>query len=214
MHRQSESDCPPPATVAALVDGTLTAPQREALTAHVADCDRCVAEVAALVRLQRESVPAVPGALRLRASRPPRSQWRVAAAIAAMICVSVGGWWLRSTPDEPAALPVSGADDVVRAPDATAHLPLINQPAPQGRLLQNAVIFSWQRVQGALTYRVRVMRDDGQLLTEAETDATVFRVEDAAALPASVPLYVTVTAMLPDGRTVRAPAVPFSIVRE
>ena len=58
------------------------------------------------------------------------------------------------------------------------------------------------------------MRDDGQLVWEGETSATTIRLRDPAPLPLGVPLYIAVTAVLPDGRTTRAPAVPFTILQE
>jgi hypothetical protein len=55
------------------------------------------------------------------------------------------------------------------------------------------------------------MKDDGQLIWEHETPGTTALVPEATPLPAGVPLYISVTAVLPDGKTSRAPAVKFEV---
>jgi hypothetical protein len=213
MRLHSHTGCPTPATLAAVADGSLPPPERDAAAAHIADCERCLVEVAAIVRLGRAEPPPVPALLRDRVSRRPRASWQAAAAVAATLVVGVGGWWLSPSGErQRQAVPV--ADDAVRSQGAGPELPLITHPQPQGRLSPRDVTFTWQPVAVSLSYRIRVMRDDGQLLWEGESTGTTMRLTDAAALPSAVPLYVAVTALMPDGRTTRAPAVPFTILRE
>jgi hypothetical protein len=214
MRLHSHSRCPTPATLAAVADGSLPPSERDTATAHIADCERCLGELAAIVRLGRAPDLPLPASLRKRVSRRPRAAWQTAAAVAATVMIGFGGWWLSpaGTPQRQPALPV--AEEAVRSRDGRSEVPLVIHPAPQGRLSVRQVTFSWQPVAAALTYRLRVMRDDGQLVWEGESIATTMRLTDTAALPAAVPLYVAVTAVLPDGRTARAPAVPFTILRE
>lgn len=214
MHLHSTSGCLPPATLAAVADGSLPPSEREAATAHIADCERCLGELAAIVRLGRAPDLPLPASLRERVSRRPQAAWQTAAAVAATVVFAVGGWWLSPAgePQRQPAIPV--ADEAVRARSGASDVPSVIHPEPNGRLSGQAVTFSWQPVAAALTYRLRVMRDDGQLVWEGESSATTMRVTDATALPAAVPLYVAVTAVLPDGKTARAPAVPFTILRE
>jgi putative zinc finger protein len=47
---RSAGACLEPETLAAWMDGTLTAPEREAAEAHAADCDRCLSVLAAVAR--------------------------------------------------------------------------------------------------------------------------------------------------------------------
>jgi hypothetical protein len=51
-HQQAPNHCPDAETLAALADDTLTAPARREVEAHVADCDRCQALTAAMVRAE------------------------------------------------------------------------------------------------------------------------------------------------------------------
>jgi hypothetical protein len=146
-------------------------------------------------------------------SRRPRAAWQTAAAVAATLVIGVGGWWLSPAGDRQGQ-PAAVAEDAVRSRSAGPELPLVTHPEPQARLSGRDVVFTWRPVAASLTYRLRVMRDDGQLVWEGETTATRMRLTDATALPAAVPLYVAVTALLPDGRTTRAPAVPFTVLRE
>lgn len=213
MPLHSYPGCPTPATLAAIADGSLPPPERDAAAAHIADCERCLVEVAAIVRLGRAEPSPLPAVLRDRVSRRPRASWQTAAAVAATLVVGVGGWWLGTAGDrQRPAIPAT--DDAVRSQSAGPALPLVTQPQPQARLSRRDLTFTWQPVIASLSYRVRVMRDDGQLLWEGESTGTTMRMADAAALPTAVPLYVAVTALLPDGRTTRAPAVPFTILRE
>lgn len=214
MRLHSHAGCPTPATLAAFADGSLPPPEREAASAHIADCERCLAELGAIVRLGRAPDLPLPASLRARVSRRPRATWQTAAAVAATLVVAVGGWWLSpaGNPQPQPALP--GAGEAVRSRTGGSEVPLVIHPAAHGRLSRQQVTFSWEPVAAALTYRVRVMRDDGQLVWEGDTTTATLRLTDATALPAEVPLYVAVAAVLPDGRTTRAPAVPFTILRD
>ena len=213
MRLHSDSGCPAPATLAAVADGSLPTAEREAVSAHIADCERCLGELAAIVRLGRDQDRPLPASLRARVARPPRPTWQTAAAVAATFVLSVSGWWLMSPSGQPSQPPEVRVDDVVRSGASGAEVPLVTHPPANGQLSADAVSFSWRPVASALTYRLRVMRDDGQLVWEGETSTTTARL-GGASLPQALPLYIAVTAVLPDGRTARAPAVPFSVARE
>jgi hypothetical protein len=217
--------CPDPALVAALADGALDAEAREPVVQHVASCEPCLDDLGALVRLARDSGPAVPARL-LEAARqivrgggasvshPPRTpSWRPVLAVAATVMLSVGAWYYvqRNAFFSPATSS-SISDDPVRSSQPVAQVPLVVRPPDRGRLQPGAIDLEWRPTAAAIAYRVRVMRDDGQLLWERETAATTIEIPEAASLPTAVPLYVAVTAVLPDGKTTRAPAVRFEIV--
>ena len=211
--------CPDEATLAALSDGTLAAGHRALIAEHVATCDRCLAQVGALVRLDRTVVPIVPAALRERArvasmAGPGASGWRAGMAVAAAACLSLGGWFYaqRSPIELPASQPQ--AVEQVRSRGVEAPTPNVLSPSSEGQIANGPLDIAWQPTANALAYRVRVMRDDGSVLWEGEAAGTSTVVGATAGLPRGTPLYVTVTALLPDGKTARSPAVRFQISPE
>ena len=214
MRLHSDSGCPTPATIAAVADGRLAPAERDDVTAHIADCERCLGELAAVVRLGRATDLSLPATLRARVLQPRRPGWQAAAAVAATLVLGVGGWWLVSPVNRPHEAATTTSDEAVRSQSSGPEVPTVTYPAPHGRLPRHSTSFSWRPVSASLTYRLRVMRDDGQLVWQGESAATTMRVPETASLPVAVPLYVAVTAVLPDGRTARAPAVPFVILQE
>lgn len=209
--------CPDEAELAALADGALPDDVRAGLAAHVASCGKCLDELGALVRLGRADTPIVPATLRTRVTPPGgqhRTHWRAGLAVAATVCLSLGGWFYaqRST-SIPSALPID-AGDQVRSRGASASTPNVLFPSAGQRVIARPFEVRWQPAANAIGYRVRVMRDEGTLLWEAESPLTAIQVSHAADLPVNAPLYVSVTALLPDGKTARSPSVRFELAPE
>jgi tetratricopeptide (TPR) repeat protein len=85
-------ECLSPEGVAAFVSGTLSAAERSAAEAHLADCDRCAAEVGSVLSVPDAGVPPTkPLLVSLH-----RSHWARAAALvlvgAALLLLGVGLW--------------------------------------------------------------------------------------------------------------------------
>lgn len=205
--------------LAALADGTLGADARPQVAGHVGSCQPCLDQVGALVRLNRVEAPALPSALRDRAvhlgtAAPARStQWRAGLAVAAMLGLSLGGWFYAQRPATEFSQDTSEGTEQVRSRGATAPTPAVVRPSIDQRVAAGPVDVQWQPTASAIGYRVRVMRDDGTLVWEGDTAASGVLVP-AAALPSATPLYVTVTALMPDGKTARSASVRFEIARE
>lgn len=204
------STCPDPAELAGFADGRLDPTTRARVAGHVSACDRCLADVGAIVRLERTEPARVPLHLKARASalRRPLARWHLAAA-AAVVLLSAGTWLISER--WPAIAPEPNGGEVVRSRPPSGRDPLLVTPAPDQRMPISAIAFEWRPVDQAIRYRVRVIRDDGQLVWEAETGTTRLEPESADAWPVGNPLYVTVTAVLPDARTARAPATRFTV---
>ena len=216
MSTPFETACPGSAALAALADGTLGEPSRTPVVAHVAGCEECLDTVEMLVRMDGGGVPVLPADLKAAAlaivPRPSvQRRWRPVLAAAATVILGVGGWYYV----QQRALVVPGphaiAEDRVRNAQSDSQLPHVVRPAAGQRVRGNALSIEWRQTSAALAYRVRVMRDDGQLLWERETPETTTVIPQGVSLPSGVPLYVTVTAVLPDGKTTRAPAVRFEL---
>lgn len=214
-------NCPSVTVLAGLADGTLEPAMRAAVESHVADCDPCVERLGALVRLARTHPPEVPAELRARVElpalvpeSPPARSSRPALALAAAACLSLGGWFLvhQFSPGTP--IPPSVQDDVVRGAGTHGGTPVVRRPGAGERLAGGPVRIEWQPADSAIAYTVRVVRDDGGLLWEHQAGGTTTIVPESVALPTEVPLYLSLTALLPDGRTSRAPSVRFEIAQE
>ena len=210
--------CPDDAALAALSDGTLAADQRAPIVEHIATCDRCLAQVGALVRLDRTAPPVVPAALRDRVTATGVTRqatgWRAGLAVAATVCLSLGGWfYAQRTPIE-APIPVPEAVDQVRSRGTTSPTPHVLRPSADVQVAHGPLDIAWEPTANALAYRVRVMRDDGSVLWDGDATGTSTVVGASAGLPRGTPLYVAITALLPDGKTARSPAVRFQISSE
>ena len=103
--RQEPADCPDAETLAALADDTLPAGARREVEGHIADCDRCQALTAAMVRAEPSSgTRADVAADEVQAWRRRAFNWLVPAAAAA---TAVALWVLvpgqrTPLPEEPA----------------------------------------------------------------------------------------------------------------
>jgi hypothetical protein len=205
--------------LAAFSDGTLPDEARAHIGAHVASCDRCLDQVGALVRLDREAIPEVPGALLDRATTPavaPRPHiagWRTGLAVAATLGLSLGGWFYAQRGAEVPSPAPADTNDQVRGQVGTVT-PTIVHPAADQRVARGALDVAWQPTVNAIAYRLRVTRDDGTVVWEGETPATTIRIAESAGLPARTPLYVSVAALMPDGRTTRSSSVRFEMAAQ
>ena len=131
--------------------------------------------------------------------------------MAATVMLGLGGWYYAQRSAFPTGVSPTITDDRVRSVQTDMQVPRLRRPLAGARVPEGPVQVEWHATASAIAYRVHVMRDDGQLLWERETRATMAEVPETAALPTAVPLYVAVTAVLPDGKTTRAPAVKFEI---
>jgi len=98
--------CPDAETLAAFLDGRLTASERAHVLEHVADCDACgfvVAEIAQAAAAAPEDVEPIPAPVWWKSRRVIWSASAAAAfATAAMLLLAVGGGFQRSSSDSAA----------------------------------------------------------------------------------------------------------------
>ena len=113
--------CLPADTVAAWMDGTLTAVERAAAEAHAADCERCLALVAAVVRTTPATAPA------LCWWRPVRFLVPLTTAAAALVVWMV----IRAPGPGPIVIPSSGDRPVDAAASSPASRPVESAPAAE-----------------------------------------------------------------------------------
>ena len=122
MRRMDEA-CLEPETIAAWMDGTLTAHEREAAEAHAAECDRCLSVLAAVARTSPP--PSV--------AESPRwfpMRWALPLATAA---VAITAWVLVPGSQAPSPAPPPVAQERAAsspAPPASDQVKPAEQPAP------------------------------------------------------------------------------------
>jgi anti-sigma factor RsiW len=174
-----------PHEVTGYLEGTVAPAERARLEAHLADCEDCAAELAAVSRLRRPA--------------RPMNRLAVAVLAAAAIAIIVVGRTLdRRAGDEG---PRERGDSVAQT---------VNVIAPaEGAVLRSPPAFVWSKVQGAATYRVSVTRPDGDSVWAVSLRDTVARAPDAALTAGTY--YWFVDALLSDGRSMAGKAREFRI---
>ena len=162
-----------PTEVAGYVGGTISGDARRRVERHLADCEACAEEVAAIARLARPSAA-------------PR--WLPYAAVAAVLAgvvllVPRGG-------------PPAGGDTLRDGgpPDAIA----VVAPA-DGAVLPAPPTLVWRPVPRATTYRVMVTGSDGDSLWAAHTSDTAIMLPETVSADSGVTRHWYVDALLADG---------------
>jgi hypothetical protein len=208
--------CPDETRLAAFVEQRLAAPERARLEAHIADCDYCLGQVGALERLQDAVLPDdVPPRIlvvarelvagRARAAKP---WWYWGSAAAATACLAIA---ITFEVWQPQAGLIAHPQTVRGTADQSTAIPELLLPRESAMVPRAALEFRWNRVERTLFYEVRVVTADGDLIWEARADHAEARVPPNVLLVNGERYYVSVSAWLPDGKTVKAPPVGFQV---
>jgi len=220
--------CPKDEIIAGYAEGGLAPAARQRAERHLAGCAFCRQQVAALVVLSGQDVPEVSPelfsrAMRLAEDAAPRvaaTRWVIAAA--AMACLTLAVLPLvrpgampvprpqapvstSATPSE--ALPAE--KDSVRTSNAAGALPIVVYPNEGAKLAAQDLEFRWSGTPGGLNYGVAVLSTDGDVKWRQDTQETRLRVPARQLAPGKY--YVSVSANLADGKTVRSSPVAFEI---
>jgi hypothetical protein len=228
--------CPPDDAVASYVDGTLLRNRKGVVEAHLARCERCRKVVADIIKDQREiDLPTPPSALAYKTIAAATTNgiakrwvWIPAGAVAtlAVMLLVVSGTLRHSrepmlpsshTPSAPIiaklmleGTPIKPVPDVVRKITVADRLPSIILPQPGSVVASARLNFIWKQIPQARSYRVRVVKSDGDLVWEGETE------ESRLALPSNFRLkngsyFVWITSYFANGRTIKSSPVSFSV---
>ncbi len=210
--------CPDEALLATWVEGGLKGVRREQVEGHVADCAFCLGQVGFLSRAGKLGPPpAVPTHFlalaqgqRPRLLRHLRPATLVAAAASLVLALAVVLPRGRMGPDLDSAAAPSG-DRIVRNGRGATSEPRIVHPS-EGMVLPRAGLeLRWGAVSDALFYSAQLLDSKGDVVWEGRTE------RPRLTLPADVPLapgqtyFAWVFAHLPNGASVRSPAVGFRV---
>lgn len=216
--RFRSSGCADPATLAAFVDQGLREADQAAVKNHVLRCDSCFEAVTQLLSLKGQPIPELPvylsrHALRVGTGQPGRTGfggWRRAGAVAALaasLLFGVGLWVTRSSVGE---VPGQNREEsTLRGGDAETEYLLLVFPAKDARLVPGQVRFAWEAVRGAVAYEVRLVDESGTPVWRTRVAAGT-AVHPEAELPAG-DYFVSVRALLADGRSVTSEFIRFSV---
>jgi hypothetical protein len=164
-----------PAEVADYVGRTISGDGRRRVERHLADCETCTEEVAAIARLARPT------------ASPRWMPYAAAAAVLAGLLV----FWPRGGSRVP--------DDTLRDGGSSVAITVV-EPA-DGAVVAGSATLVWRAVPRALAYRVLVTRSDGDSLWAVHTSDTVVNIPEMAG-EGSVTRHWYVDALLADGSSV------------
>ena len=228
--------CPGDHTISAYTDGVLGTYKRRWVEFHLASCQRCRVLVADVLKAERDTdLPSPPSYLVRKAissiePRPVSSRWVWApvGALAGIAILAVLTVLFRkpeplvvlspSTPSaplvaksEPVRTPRTPLRDVVRKPSIPELLPTILVPKPGSVMSSDRLQFKWRPISQSRNYEVKVVKSDGDLVWQGQTDKSALHVPDLALENGSY--FVWITAYLEDGRTAKSKPVRFLVKR-
>jgi Putative zinc-finger len=229
--------CPGDYTIAAYADGGLDRITKAWVEFHLSNCLRCRLLVADVVKEQRESdLPVPPVQLvqkamelveRRRVTR--RWVWVRAGALAGIALLAIVTLVLRKSqqlvvipPSAPAAplvaksepppIPHTRVKNVVRKPATPELLPTILSPQTDSIMQSDELQFRWKPIPESHNYEVRVVRSDGDVVWEGQTDKSALQVPTEVVLE-NGSYFIWITAHLENGRTAKSAPVRFLVKR-
>jgi hypothetical protein len=212
--------CPDEIRLAAYADGNLPADDQEKLSKHLADCEYCLGQVAALVKLADMAPGAVSEDLVARAVNVvPRGapagksqvwRWAAAATATAALVLVISPMLREPVVTQPVPEPKAEPRAIRQAPSATSR-PIIEFPAEAQTVTMPDLEFRWSGMDGALFYEVSVVTFEGDVVWQGQADSTHARLPATVVLAPGRRYYVSVSALLAQSKTVKSSSVGFDL---
>lgn len=229
--------CPSDHTIAAYTDSVVGQHKRFWIEFHLARCQRCRLVVADTIKAQRQSDPPFPPAHLIAEARglfgqrrlPWRWIWAPAGALAGLASLATLAVIFRtpepltilSPPVPPAPIiakselaPIlrSPTHDIVRGRRTGELLPILLSPHHDSIIQSERLQFRWKPIPHSRTYEVRIVKADGDLVWEGETEESALQVPSDVAVK-NGSYFVWITAFLENGRVAKSAPVQFQIKR-
>ncbi|MFN7997032.1 MAG: hypothetical protein U0Q18_25690 [Bryobacteraceae bacterium] len=110
----------------------------------------------------------------------------------------------------PSSTPTPNTETMRQGP-AGPSSPQLILPREGSTMPQGSIEFRWTPAAGALFYEIRVMNADGDMVWEARAEGADTQIPATTRLSAGRKYYASVTAALPDGKSLKSSLVGFEI---
>lgn len=208
--REAPANCLEPRRIAAYHDAQLGQIDRASVERHLARCDRCLGQLAALSRaseVPEEEFP-VPDTLTARAqalvaspaASARKAHWRMAVPLAAAAMLLLAINLVGEFPPTSRVGPEDIDSRQTRNNDRSLLQPRLLAPAEGSAVMPSAQVFHWTEVPGTLFYDVRLVSLDGDLLLRERVAGTRWVIPDNLSLEPGEEYFVRVDAYLNDAK--------------
>jgi hypothetical protein len=211
--------CPDEHHIAGYVDGGLDEAARAQLELHLADCSGCLALVGLLCRereadaVQPVPVQDVPRA-RARVVKEPQRWWRLApqwAAAAALVLAVPLLLQLGRNPDRGSEGQGRPDPAVTRTLASTGPELQVLSPGAGTAMDARRLSFRWTEVSGTPYYDVRIVTDDGDVVTQQRLAGTTWSPPAQLKLRPGAEYFVHIDAYPSGDKAVSSGHVPFRV---
>jgi len=213
---QRLSDCPDDYQLASYMDGGLSEADHSSFENHTADCDYCIERIGILGRA-RESEETINVSKQNVGQSGIRSTWQAAPrwAVAALVVLAVGFLVIRQSPDliPPAEIDFTNAEIATeRFVQQVSPFPEILSPLEDSLVDPHNFVFKWRSVPDSLFYDIRIVSDDGALISRERVWATQWQLPADMGLQAGAEYFVRVDAYVSEGKAVSSEHTLFKVV--
>lgn len=205
---ERQPDCPDDYQLASYIEGGLSERVHHSFEAHVADCPFCIERIGILGRASESaSTIAMPEQVRAETDRRPRWQHAPRWASAALLVITVGFMANLQSPNEMESAPTA-TERYVRQ---VSPFPEILSPLEGSAVDPGNLVFKWKDVPGSLFYDIRIVSDDGALITRQRVWDTQWLLPAETQLQAGSEYFVRVDAFVSEGKAVSSEHTVFKV---
>jgi len=212
---EPQPDCPDDYQLASYLEGGLSERDHLHFETHLADCTYCIERVGALGRAGESGSPYdEPVQIHAHADKFQSLRRATRWATAALVVVAIGFISSRMIPDR-----ASSAPDELRSPKAVSErsikpvspFPEILFPQEGSLVDPRSLVFRWKEVPGSLFYDIRIVSDDGALISRQRVWDTQWSLPAETQLQTGDEYFVRVDAYVSEGKAVSSEHIVFSV---
>ena len=205
---ERQPGCPDDYQLASYIEGGLSERDHGSFEAHMADCPFCIERIGILGRARESaSIFTMPEQIPTDPDIRPRWQHASRWASAALLVIAVGFTANLQSPNE-----------LKNPPDATERYvrqvslsPEILSPLESSAVDPNNLVFKWKDVPGSLFYDIRIVSDDGALITRQRVWGTQWLLPIETQLQTGSEYFVRVDAFVSEGKAVSSEHIVFKV---
>ncbi len=216
--------CPDEKKIALYMDGDLQELELETMIRHIVDCNHCIDVIASMARARSQDLSEPDDLTMAKAYRMSEAnsnqtgvkktsnfpRW----AAAAVMVLAIGALAERFTNDTtPAVTAVteSASLNTERYAKPLAKIPRILTPVEESVVNPANFTFNWLEVTGSLYYDIRIVSDDGDLVTIERVWGTQWNLPTDIGLQDGEEYFVRVDAFISDGQPLSSKHIVFKV---